>query len=126
MRPVDRLHPPAQGARSEPEDRPQGRRRLECRGRVRDRPGEETGLLNDPLDLLPQDRREQAERGLVAAFDRSPITALTAITTGASAQSYRVDVAGRPYLLRPESPRRDPHRAYACLPLPVEAGIPPA
>ncbi|SEO99330.1 Phosphotransferase enzyme family protein [Rhodospirillales bacterium URHD0017] len=83
-------------------------------------------MLNDPLDLLPQDRREQAERGLAAAFGRSSITALTAITTGASAQSYRVDVAGRPYLLRLESPRRDPLRAYACMRLAVEAGIAPA
>lgn len=49
---------------------------------------------------------------------------------GASALSYRIEVAGRPYLLRLESFRRDeirdPHRAYLCLRAAGEAGIAPA
>ena len=44
MRPVDRLRAPAHGARPEPEDRPQGRRRMERRRRFDDRAGEEAGL----------------------------------------------------------------------------------
>ena len=49
---------------------------------------------------------------------------------GASALSYRIEVAGRPYLLRLESFRRDevrdPHRCYVCMQAAVEAGIAPA
>ncbi len=87
-------------------------------------------MLSDPLDRIPEDRRAKAQAALATAFGRSPVTALAAITTGASAQSYRVDVAGRQYLLRLESPRRDevrdPHRAYACMRGAAEAGIAPA
>jgi Ser/Thr protein kinase RdoA (MazF antagonist) len=67
---------------------------------------------------------------LAATFGRSPVTSLEPITLGASALSYRIEVAGRPYLLRLESSRRDevrdPHRAYACMRLAVEAGLAPA
>ena len=49
---------------------------------------------------------------------------------GASALSYRIEVAGRPYVLRLESFRRDevrdPHRSYACMRAAAEAGIAPA
>lgn len=49
---------------------------------------------------------------------------------GASALSYRIEVAGRPYLLRLESSRRDevrdPQRSYACMQAAAEAGIAPA
>jgi len=52
------------------------------------------------------------------------------MTLGASALSYRIEVAGRPYLLRLESSRRDevrdPHRSYACMRAAAEAGIAPA
>lgn len=48
---------------------------------------------------------------------------------GASALSYRIEVAGRPYLLRLESSRRneirDPHRSYICMQMAAEAGIAP-
>jgi hypothetical protein len=67
---------------------------------------------------------------LAAAFGRSPVTALAPITAGASALSYRLEVAGRPYLLRVESSRRDevrdPHRTYPCMQAAVEAGLAPA
>jgi len=49
---------------------------------------------------------------------------------GASALSYRLEVAGRPYMLRLESSRRneirDPHRSYVCMRAAAEAGIAPA
>lgn len=55
---------------------------------------------------------------------------LEPVRTGASALSYRIEVAGRPYLLRLESSQRDevrePHRAYRCMRAAVEAGIAPA
>jgi Phosphotransferase enzyme family len=58
------------------------------------------------------------------------VTALQPVTAGASALSFRIEVAGRPYLLRLESSRRDevrdPHRAYLCLRAAAEAGIAPA
>jgi Ser/Thr protein kinase RdoA (MazF antagonist) len=104
---------------------------MERRRRFDDRSRQEAGLhLSDPVDRLPQDRRERARSALTAAFGRSPVTSLEPITSGASASSYRIEVAGRPYLLRLESPRRDevrdPHRAYLCLRAAAEAGVAPA
>jgi aminoglycoside phosphotransferase (APT) family kinase protein len=87
-------------------------------------------LLSDPVDHIPEDRRERARSALAAAFGRSPVTSLEPIAPGASASSYRVDVAGRPYLLRLESSRRDPvrdpHRSYGCMRAAAEAGLAPA
>jgi hypothetical protein len=87
-------------------------------------------LLSDPVDHIPEDRRERARTALAATFGRSPVTSLEPITMGASASSYRIEVAGRPYLLRLESSRRnevrDPHRSYVCMRLAAEAGIAPA
>jgi aminoglycoside phosphotransferase (APT) family kinase protein len=86
--------------------------------------------LSDAIDRIPAERREQARSALAAAFGRSPVTALDPVAPGASASSYRVEVAGRPYLLRLESSRRDevrdPHRSYFCMQAAVEAGIAPA
>ena len=52
------------------------------------------------------------------------------ITTGASASINRIEVGGRPWLLRLESSQRDevrdPKRAYACMQSAAEAGIAPA
>jgi hypothetical protein len=52
------------------------------------------------------------------------------ITTGASASIYRIEVGGRPWLLRLESFERDevrdPHRAYICMRSAADAGIAPA
>lgn len=49
---------------------------------------------------------------------------------GASASSYRIEVAGRLYILRLESSRRneirDPYRSYVCMRLAADAGIAPA
>ena len=102
------------------------------RGRQFDgRAGQEAGLqLSDPIDHIPEDRRERARSALAAAFGRSPVTALAPVTPGASALSYRVEIAGREYLLRLESSRRDavrdPQRSYGCMRAAVEAGIAPA
>jgi aminoglycoside phosphotransferase (APT) family kinase protein len=87
-------------------------------------------LLSDLIDRIPEDRRERARSALAATFGRSPLTSLEQITMGASALSYRIEVAGRPYLLRLESSRRndirDPHRSYVCMRAAAEAGIAPA
>jgi len=104
---------------------------MECRRRVDDRARQEAGLhLSDPIDCIPEDRRQRARSALTAAFGRAPVTSLEPITMGASALSYRIEVAGRPYLLRLESSRRDevrdPHRSYACMQAAAEAGIAPA
>jgi hypothetical protein len=101
-----------------------------CR-RFDDRVGQEAGLhLSDLINQIPQDRRDRARSALTSAFGRSAVTALQPITVGASALSYRIEVAGRPYLLRLESFRRDevrdPHRSYLCMQAAVEAGIAPA
>lgn len=86
--------------------------------------------MSDPVDHIPEDRRERARRALAAVFGRAPVTSLEPITMGASASSYRIEVAGRSYLLRLESSRRneirDPHRSYPCMRLAAEAGIAPA
>jgi aminoglycoside phosphotransferase (APT) family kinase protein len=104
---------------------------VECRRRFDDRAGQEAGLhLSDPIDQIPEDRREKARSALAATFGRSPVTVLQPLTAGASALSYHIEVAGRPYLLRLESFRRDevrdPHRAYLCLRAAAEAGVAPA
>lgn len=104
---------------------------MERRRRFDDRAGEEAGVqLSDPVDRIPEDRRERARSALAAVFGRSPVTSLEPITVGASASSYRIEVAGRPYLLRLESSRRnevrDPHRSYACMRAAADAGIAPA
>jgi aminoglycoside phosphotransferase (APT) family kinase protein len=82
------------------------------------------------IDRIPEDRRERARSALAATFGRSPVMSLEPIASGASALSYRIEVAGRSYLLRLESSRRDevrdPHRSYACMRLAAEAGIAPA
>ncbi|MFZ5783165.1 MAG: phosphotransferase [Pseudomonadota bacterium] len=66
---------------------------------------------------------------MTATFDRSPVSSLVPIVLGASAANYRLEVGGRPYLLRLESPRRDevrdPQRAYACMKVAADAGLAP-
>jgi aminoglycoside phosphotransferase (APT) family kinase protein len=87
-------------------------------------------LLSDPVDHIPEDHRERARSALAATFGRSPVAALEPIVVGASALIYRVEVGGRPYLLRLESSRRDevrdPHRSYVCMQAAADAGIAPA
>ncbi len=103
---------------------------MERRRRFDDRARQEAGLLSDLIDRIPEDRRERARSALATTFGRAPLRSLEQITTGASALSYRIEVSGRPYLLRLESSRRDeirdPHRSYVCMRLAAEAGIAPA
>ena len=58
------------------------------------------------------------------------MSAVQPITTGASASIYRIEVDGRPWLLRLESFQRDevrdPHRAYLCMRSAADARIAPA
>lgn len=104
---------------------------MECRRRVDDRARQEAGLqLSDPIDRIPEDRRHEARAALAEAFGATTVAALEPLTSGASALSCRVEVAGRSYLLRLESSRRDrvrnPHRSYGCMRTAAEAGIAPA
>jgi len=82
------------------------------------------------FDLIPADRRAAVRSALVATFGASPVPVLQPVTGGASALIYRIEVAGRPYLLRLESLQRDevrdPQRAYLCMRRAVDAGIAPA
>ena len=81
------------------------------------------------LESVPAERRETVRATLAAAFGSSAVDALQPIGGGASgALTYRVEVAGRSYLLRIEtrrSPLRNPHQ-YDCMRIAAEAGIAPA
>jgi Phosphotransferase enzyme family len=85
--------------------------------------------MSDPFDRIPADRRAAAWSALTQAFGAAPLTALQPLTSGASALSYRIEVAGRPYLLRLESLQRDavrdPQRSYRCMRTAAAAGIAP-
>jgi aminoglycoside phosphotransferase (APT) family kinase protein len=67
---------------------------------------------------------------LKAAFGTAPVTFLTQDRTGASAAIHRIEVGGRPYLLRVDAILRDnvrdPVRSYPCMRAAAEAGIAPA
>ncbi|HEU4618806.1 MAG TPA: phosphotransferase, partial [Gammaproteobacteria bacterium] len=85
--------------------------------------------MNDStLEQVPAASREAARAALAAAFGRSAALELRPLAGGASgALVYRVDVAGRPYLLRLEThkhPWRNP-RQYACLRTAADAGVAP-
>ena len=82
------------------------------------------------FESLPAERRDAARAALKTVFGNAPLSSLQPITTGASALICRIEVGGRPYLLRLESlvrdEVRDPERAYACMQRAAEAGIAPA
>jgi aminoglycoside phosphotransferase (APT) family kinase protein len=79
---------------------------------------------------LAAPQREAAHSALAAAFGAAPVGPVTPVSGGASgAAIFRVEVGGRPYLLRVEGPagpllRRNPHR-HACARLAAEAGLAP-
>ena len=81
------------------------------------------------LESVAVERRETAQSALAAAFGSSALDALRPVAGGASgALTYRVDAAGKSYLLRIEtrrSPLRNPHQ-YDCMRIASEAGIAPA
>ena len=80
-------------------------------------------------ESIPEDRRDIARSAISAAFGRAQPTGLEPITHGASgALIYRVEVTGRPYLLRLETRQDaldDRARGYVCMQAAAEAGIAP-
>jgi aminoglycoside phosphotransferase (APT) family kinase protein len=82
------------------------------------------------LESFPAGRRESVRSALKAAFGTTPVTFLTQDRTGASAAIHRIEVGGRPYLLRVDSALRDnvrdPVRSYPCMQAAAQAGIAPA
>lgn len=91
--------------------------------------GAEGERIDEPLAALPAECRERARLALIAAFGSAPLAGMQPITTGASASIYRIEVGGRPWILRLESSLRDevrdPRRSYACMRAAAEAGIAP-
>ena len=85
--------------------------------------------MKSGLDRLSEVHRDRASAALSAAFGPAPISAITAMTGGATTASvYRVEVAARHYLLRLEgepSPLRNPYQ-YTSMRIAAEAGIAPA
>ena len=67
---------------------------------------------------------------MTTVFGAAPVSVVQPITTGASASIHRIEVDGRPWLLRLESSQRDevrdPHRSYLCMQRAADAGIAPA
>lgn len=85
--------------------------------------------MNDSLlSFIPVERRDVAQAALTAAFGRALLTSLQSVPGGASgALIYRIEVDGRPYLLRIETRRttyRNPHQ-YVCMQTAADAGIAP-
>jgi aminoglycoside phosphotransferase (APT) family kinase protein len=82
------------------------------------------------LESIPADRRGAACAALKTVFGSTPLSSLQPITRGASALIYRIEIAGRPYLLRLDSSMRDevrdPLRTYPCMLAAANAGIAPA
>lgn len=80
------------------------------------------------LDAVPAAYRENAGAAVAAAFGHTPVGAIKTLSGGASgALIFRVEVGGRPYLLRVEgvpSPLRNPHQ-YVSMRMAAEAGIAP-
>ena len=84
----------------------------------------------DLLEPIPVDRREAATCVLAEVFGTKPVSALEAISGGASgARIYRVEVADRAYLLRLEAshggPLHNVPRAYAGMSQAASAGVAP-
>jgi aminoglycoside phosphotransferase (APT) family kinase protein len=81
------------------------------------------------FECVPGEGREPVQAAVTAAFGSSAVDALQPVGGGASgAATYRVEAAGRTYMLRIEtrrSPLRNPHQ-YDCMRIASEAGIAPA
>ncbi len=79
--------------------------------------------------VIPESRRAQVDRGLMAAFGTAELDSVAAIRGGLSAAGiFRIRVGGIAYLLRLEGERdgfRDPVRGYACMRTAAEAYIAP-
>jgi hypothetical protein len=81
------------------------------------------------LDQIAAERRDAVQAALTAAFGLTPVQALAPVTGGASgALTYRLEIAGRPYLLRIETARdffRNPARGFECMRIASDAGVAP-
>jgi aminoglycoside phosphotransferase (APT) family kinase protein len=88
-----------------------------------------TAMSAELFECVPDERREPVQAAATAAFGSRAVDALQPIGGGASgALTYRVEVAGRTYMLRIETrrnPLRNPHQ-YDCMRIASEAGIAPA
>ncbi len=77
------------------------------------------------FEIIPSERREAARSAVAAAFGATP-ESISPISGGASALTYRLDLAGRPYVLRLEAPDgglRAAHRSFQCMRMAAEAGL---
>jgi thiamine kinase-like enzyme len=85
-------------------------------------------MSNDPLGAISEPLRSTVRSAVAAAFGHAAVGAIMPIGGGASgAFPFRVDVGGRPYLVRVEgqpSPLRNPHQ-YVSMRLAADAGIAP-
>lgn len=85
-------------------------------------------MSDELFDAIPADRRDTARLALEATFGSAALAALRPVSGGASgALIYRIEAAGRPYLLRMETRRdafRNPHQ-YVCMQRAADAGIAP-
>ncbi|BBK31492.1 thiamine kinase-like enzyme [Stella humosa] len=85
-------------------------------------------MRKDWIEAFPAAQRETARAALAGAFGPAQIDTVTPVGGGASgALPYRVEVGGRPYLLRIEgkaSPLRNPHQ-YHALRIAAASGIAP-
>jgi len=87
-------------------------------------------MSRSKIALLPVARRDAAQRALTAAFGRASFDDIRKLTTGASGSLiYRIEVAGKPYLLRLEAldgdENRDPQRSFLCMTRAAQAAIAP-
>jgi aminoglycoside phosphotransferase (APT) family kinase protein len=83
-----------------------------------------------PFDRIPSSQRDAVAQAVRQTFGSAGAEAITPASAGLSgAFVARLQVRGRPYLLRVEAHRdalRDPHRQYACMRAAAEAGVAPA
>ncbi len=87
-----------------------------------------SAMSHDPLDALDAEARRAVLSAVEVTFGCKKVDAITPVGDGASgAFPFRVDLGGRPYLVRMEgaaSPLRNPHQ-YQSMRIAAEAGIAP-
>jgi hypothetical protein len=88
-----------------------------------------TVVSKNPFDMLSAEQHENVRSALVAAFGSDSVGAVRPVAGGiTTASTLRIEVRGRPYLLRVEgepSPLRNPYQ-YVSMRIATEAGIAPA
>jgi aminoglycoside phosphotransferase (APT) family kinase protein len=86
-------------------------------------------MTTTELSAIPDARRDAVHEALTATFGAAPIRDLAPLTGGVSALTFRMEVAGRPYVLRLDKQGpglSDPRRAYPCMAIAAEADLAPA